>query len=257
VTDRPGFWKRFGSLFQTNSSGTLGEDSAFEAAYAEGFRLFRERKLDEALRAFSRAIQLRPEDTCSWEMFGSSLGNLGRYEESLRAFDRALELGHECENCWYNRSIAFAALGRRDETLKALEKVVQISPTHFRAWLDRGLILGGFWLREDKVGEPFDGRHDQAVVCLDKALAIDPRSYEAWFYRGKVLEKLCHQAQVRNRTTHITGAPPLPFEDLLRRATESFDRAAECRPNDSQARQGRDDLYTGLFGEDRANWPDH
>jgi hypothetical protein len=78
-----------------------------------------------------------------------------------------------------------------------------------------------------------------------------------WYYRGLVLEKLCHQAQVRNRTALLTGAPILPFEDLVRQATESFDRATALKPEDPRAREAKVNLYTGLCGDDPETWSDH
>lgn len=188
-------------------------------------------------------------------MFGCSLGNLGRYEESLRVFDRALELGHECENCWYNRAIAYTALGRRQETIAALERVTQFNPEHVRAWLDLGMVLAGFRLPEHAVGEPFDGRQERAVACFDVVIAKDPACHEAWLGGGLVLERIAHQAQVRNRTAATMGAPELPFDGRVRAAAESFDRATALRPENQPAAEAKESLYVGLFGEDRAHWP--
>lgn len=259
MSERPGFWKRMAGAFKGGVTGAAGPPDAgpsdYGAAYTAGMQAFRERRFEDAVRAFSAAIRYRPEDTCSWEMFGSSLGNLGRYEESLQAFARVLELGHECESCWYNRSIANWALGRRDATLRALESVVRINPDHVRAWCDRGLILGGLSVPGEAagglVGEPFDGRHEQAVTCFDRALAIDPENADVWHWRGLVLGKLCHRAQVRNRTIDLTGGPALPFEELVRLAAESFDRAAALRPQDTAAREARENLLSDLFGDGR------
>lgn len=251
-SNSPGFWKKLSSAFSKNAPQRPDDYPDFQTAYSAGFAHFRERRYEEAARAFSKAIQFNPDDTCSWEMFGSALGNQGRFEESLAAFARVLELGHECESCWYNRSIAHWALGRREETLRALERVVAIKPDHFHAWQDRAMILGGFRVPDSEndkfVSEPFDGRHNLAVECFDRALALNPADYESWYYRGRTLEKLCHQAQVRNRTLSVTGAPALPFDALLHQTTESFDRALALKPDSPQAIQAKAALYEGLFG---------
>ena len=104
--------------------------------------------------------------------------------------------------------------------------------------------------------EPFDGRHEQAVDCFDQVVRIDPGHFAAWFYRGNALKKLAHQAQVRNRTAHLTRAEKLPFEDRVRQAAASFDRAASIRPDDPQPREAKTQLFEGLFGADQADWPD-
>jgi tetratricopeptide (TPR) repeat protein len=257
MSERPGFFKR---LFSGPGAGGADNPRDYEGAYSAGFRRFQERDYEGAVKAFSIAIRLKPDDTCSWEMFGSSLGNLGRFEESLQAFARVKELGHECESCWFNRSIAFWALGRRDETLHALEQTVRLNPEHARAWFDRALILGGFMPVPGNtaglVSEPFDGRHNQAVECFDKLLALQPEHSEAWLFRGHTLLKLSHQAQVRNRTVHISGGPTLPFEKLVKASAESFDRAQALRPDDPRPEAAKNDLFSGLFGDDPADWPE-
>jgi tetratricopeptide (TPR) repeat protein len=255
MSDRSNFFQR---MFSGGKAG--GDPRDYEASYTAGWRCFEQRDYAGAVKAFSIAIRFKPDDTCAWEMFGSSLGNLGRYEESLDAFARVKALGHECESCWFNRSVAFWALGRREETLDALEQTVRLNPQHIRAWFDQALILGGFMPAATKsasglVSEPFDGRHDRAVACFDKVLELDPNHSEAWLFRGHTLLKLSHQAQVRNRTLHLTGGPGLPFERLVRNAAESFDRAQALRPDDPRPNAAKSSLFTSLFGDDPADWP--
>jgi tetratricopeptide (TPR) repeat protein len=218
-------------------------------------RLAEEGQLEAAAEAFARVAALCPQDFRPWEMRACCLGNLGRWEESLAAFEKAWQLGHECHECCYNRSLALCHLQRAAEALTALDRSLALEPNNPRAWFDRGMILGMAWGRSDQELEPFDGRHEQAVTAFDRVLALTPQHFEAWFYRACVLEKLCHQAQVRNRTAHLTGAPKLPFDDLIRQAAESFDRAIAIRPQDSQVKKAKADFYVGLFGEDRNAWP--
>jgi tetratricopeptide (TPR) repeat protein len=221
------------------------DEEAFARAYQEGFRLFEGRRYAEALRAFGKAIALDRTDTCSWEMFASCLGNLGRYEESLQAFDRTRELGHECESCWYNRSIALLALRRPQEALQAIDRSLELKPDNARPWFDRGLILGMSYGSPEKIPtEPFDGRHELAVAAFDRALELEPGHFGALYSKGYVLWKLSHSATAHHRALEATGTDP----DFLRRALACVERALTLQPHNEQARALRDDIREALGG---------
>jgi tetratricopeptide (TPR) repeat protein len=255
MNKRRGLWSRLSDAIWGRPEGTREASPDFKTAYDTGLELFQTGRYEESMRAFLQAIELQPNNTCSWEMFGCSLGNLGRFDESLEAFDKAKELGHECENCWFNRSIAHWSLCRREETLKALERVIEIAPNHSQAWYNRAMILGGFMVsagdRDQIASEPFDGRHDQSLICFDRFLKLDPNHVAAWYYRGCLLRKLCQQAQIRNSLMqHLTGEPSETTNDLVREAASCFDRAHSLRPDLPHASEAKTSLYKELFGSD-------
>jgi len=70
----------------------FGENEDALKWFIEGLKLFNEKKFEEALRCFDKAIEINPNFADVWLTKGSILGILGRYEEALQCFDRALEI---------------------------------------------------------------------------------------------------------------------------------------------------------------------
>jgi hypothetical protein len=84
------------------------------ASYVSTDGLFREKqhRLDEALRLFLRAIELRPNLAEAW----NNLGNIhaavyGNYQESLRCFDQTLAIKPLYADANYHRGMVYLTLG--------------------------------------------------------------------------------------------------------------------------------------------------
>ena len=63
--------------------------------------MFREGKTEEALKKAEEMIKLDESKPLSWFSKGLALGNLGRNEEALAAFSKAVELAPEQAHFWH------------------------------------------------------------------------------------------------------------------------------------------------------------
>jgi len=69
------------------------DPEALAEAYAkEGDALLAERKCDEALVFYDRAIEVFPESCDAWTSKAVALKSMGRFRESLECVERALEI---------------------------------------------------------------------------------------------------------------------------------------------------------------------
>jgi len=69
-------------------------------------------RLDSALQACERAVQVGPEEADSWNCLGDAYDRLGRYSEAEQAFKKAIDLGPpdpvDLVATWYSLGIVYA-----------------------------------------------------------------------------------------------------------------------------------------------------
>lgn len=58
---------------------------------------------------------------------------LGRYEEALAAYDKALEIKPDFHLAWYNRGNALGSLERYEEALISYDKALEFNPDLYQA----------------------------------------------------------------------------------------------------------------------------
>ncbi|MBK8137666.1 MAG: tetratricopeptide repeat protein [Chloroflexi bacterium] len=138
-----------------------------------GQSLRRMRRLDEALVAYTRAIELDSADAWAWGGRGLTLGEFGKHGEALDSFDKALAMNQEDPWLWYNRAEELLALNRPHEALDSLQQALKRRPDHAESWAKRGQALR-------KLGD-LEG----ALAAFDRAVQVNG-SY-AWAWNGRAL----------------------------------------------------------------------
>jgi Flp pilus assembly protein TadD len=153
-----------------------------------------------AMREFTRAIELRPDDRQTADAYnhrGIIYTQANRPEEAIAEFRRAIELAPRNPVLYVNLSLALQSAGRTDDGRRALEDALALDPRNAIAHSNLGNIsfnrgdladarrhylqalaldpeladahnnLGSVYLRQ--------GRPDLAEPCFRRALALDPR----------------------------------------------------------------------------------
>lgn len=104
---------------------------------ALGLHYLKNEQYDQAITAFTRALQLNPKGVKSIILVGYTLGMLGHFDEALLKFQEALRLEPDNYSAHGYLGAALLAMGRSAEAEKSLRRSLEISP-HFR--------FGLFWL---------------------------------------------------------------------------------------------------------------
>lgn len=144
----------------------------------KGIALGRLGKHEEALDAFSKAIEIDPQFASAWNDKGVTFGRLGRHEEGLDVFSKAIEINPQYAGAWYNKGVALYELGRHQEALDAYNKAIEIDPQYADAWYNKGVALCDV------------GRYKEALDAFSKAIEIDPQDASAWNNKGVALDDL-------------------------------------------------------------------
>ncbi|MBO9998935.1 MAG: tetratricopeptide repeat protein [Cyanobacteria bacterium SID2] len=231
----------------------------------QGNALFFSQRYPEAISAYDRAIELKPDYYQAWSNRGSALFHRQRYEAAIESYDRALELKFDYPEAWNNRGGAMTKLRQFDEALTSYDRAVQLKPDYVEAWNNRGLTLMELGRYQDAVksynkavkqkpdyAEAWNNRglalaalerHEQALPCYAKAAKINPNYSEAWKNRGASLSALDRDEEAegaydravsindRDVTAWYYRGQILAKLKRYDEAISAFDRASDLHPS--------------------------
>jgi tetratricopeptide (TPR) repeat protein len=200
-----------------------------------GNQLYRTEQFAEALAAFDRAIDIKPDFYQAWYGRGQVLSTLGWYEEALASYDQALQIKPDFQSAWRDLGVVLALLRRPEEAAAAFDRAINIQPNDYIAW-----YLQGNLLKKELQS------YEAAIGSYDKAIQIQPNFAEAWTGRGRALfESRQYEAALSsfNQATQIN--PNLASAWLWRgsllldmqryeEALASFERAIQITPKNHQ-----------------------
>jgi len=82
-----------------------------------GNQAFIDNRLNEALDAYNKAIELKPKDVVAYYIRGIIYGKLGNYKLSVADFDRAIELNPKYAKAYNHRGSAYEKLGNYEQAI--------------------------------------------------------------------------------------------------------------------------------------------
>ena len=137
-----------------------------EDYFNRGVDFYQRAEYELALKAFDKAIELKPDDADAGYNRGVTLGKLGRHEEALKAFDKAIELKPDYAAAWNNRGNALDKLGRHEEALEAFDKAIELKPDDAYIWYGKACAYS------------LIGDKENALKNLSKAIDLDAKYKE-------------------------------------------------------------------------------
>jgi len=183
----------------------------FEALQLLGTIYAQTANWDEALLFLGRSLKERPNYVAFFNQ-GLVLEQLGRLEDALRSFDSAIEIKRDYAQAYLNRGVVLKRLKRLDEAVDSFDRAIEHDPSvalahlHLGESLYKACRLGDSLASLDRALElsPESAealsmrgvvlheldRFDEAMECYDRALAADPNSMEAHSNRGALLHDL-------------------------------------------------------------------
>ena len=214
--------------FMLENSSNLDEYS--RAFFAQGHLHFVNEEYDQALRAYSRAIEFDPEFAASYNGRGATLAEQGKLEAAIEDFQKSIEIDPGHASAYYNWG---KALDEHGDTIGAVEqfrRATEADPGFAGAHYNWGFML-------DEYGDTAG-----AIEQYRRAVLADPRFGAAYNNWGTALNRLGDAAGAIEQFRRATEANPgLAFAyynwgNALDRlgdtagAIEQFRRAAEIDP---------------------------
>ncbi len=148
------------------------------SAVAEGDKLLKGGKYQEALAYYEKAIKLSSKPATAWTSRGVAQKRLGDFEGALRSHNTALKLNPKNEIAWCNKGDLMFRLNKYNEALECYENALDLNSRYAIAWNNKGTTLAR--LR----------RYDEAKICQDMATRLRPKYAAAWVNKGEILAKM-------------------------------------------------------------------
>ncbi|MBW4495602.1 MAG: tetratricopeptide repeat protein [Oscillatoria princeps RMCB-10] len=214
--------------------------------YNRGNILYNLKRYEEALAAYQKASQIRPDYAEAWKERGKTLYILKRHSEALDAYEKAIQIQPDYVGAWTGRGAVLDASKRYEEAVASFDEALKIQPDSAEAWKERGDAL---------LNLP---RYEEAISSYDRAVKIKQDYYEAWYSRGWALHNLQQYEQAvasYDRAVEFKSDYDSAWysrgNSLLKlgrhkKAVESYDRAIRLKPSHYQAWYSRGNALGNL-----------
>ena len=128
--------------------------------YNRGVALSLNGSFEEAIDAYSRAIELNPDYDTAWYARGYALRRLGRYLEALESYNRALKINPQNQDAQFGKAFLLQISGDSEGAVKEYLFILERDPFNNAAWNN----LGRLYYEQ--------GRRDESIHAFSQALAL-------------------------------------------------------------------------------------
>ena len=164
-------------IFTINTSCLSAEN--YELLFSKGMRAFNQGIYEEALHAFTRAANLKPEVAQIQYYLGLTYTHLENNKEALKAFKKVISLDTTYPRVHYDLGVVYYSLGNYSEALKEFKVAEQQEPQRAMIYYFKGHI---FYLQN---------KFSESLPYFTKAGELDPSLKQTThFFRGIALLKL-------------------------------------------------------------------
>lgn len=190
-------------------------ESVANAHFEQGDRLFAEERYTEAIREYSRGLELNPDHWGALHVRGLAYEKLGQCERAIEDITAALEINLDYAAAFHSRGLIRARLEQYELAVEDFTRALQCDPEYAEAYYNRGLAYDRLEqteraiedytgallrMREDAhlVDAYFNrgsayydsGDYERAVEDFSSAIRINPEDAEAYHSRGLAYQKL-------------------------------------------------------------------
>jgi tetratricopeptide (TPR) repeat protein len=205
--------------------------------------------LNDAIKEFTRAIQLNTNDAVAYEGRGCCYFAKSDISKAIEDFNTSIMLNPTNARAYLNRSNAYRAMTDLDKALRDLDACLQLEPTNSLAYKQRASVYGAKGDVKAEIGDwnsalkltPNDatvlayrgyayfksGHFDKAVGDYYKAIQVNPEN--AMAYNNLAwLRATCPVAELRNGKEAVDAATKACALDNWQDANSVDTLAAAC-----------------------------
>ncbi|MGW8302043.1 MAG: tetratricopeptide repeat protein, partial [Desulfobacterales bacterium] len=138
-----------------------------EDAFDNGLKLIGQQRYEEAIQAFSTAIEIIPRDYQAYNYRGVAWALMGKYDKALADYNKALEIRPRYAEAYNNRGFARTQNGDLSNALNDFARALEINPFFVDAYNNKAWVLATCADQRFRDGS-------QAVMLAQKAVELKP-----------------------------------------------------------------------------------
>ena len=184
-----------------------------------GFTLLRSRQFSDAAEAFTRAVEMDPDNAEAYNHRGVARAYMGKIDDAISDYTRALQIKPELVGALNNRGSAYYQKKLLNQAISDYSKAIEINPYLAEAYSNRGTAWAskGDYFRAIRdytqaleANPYFDapyynrgralsaiGDYDQAVADLQRVIELNPKFHDAYHLLATIFAE-CADPKYRN-----------------------------------------------------------
>ena len=220
--------------------------------FRRGFRASSEGHTQEAVKEYSKAIELDPSFASAYHNRGILYNKLGEQQKALDDYNKAIELDPSYAFAYNGRGNVYRGFGERQKALNDYNKAIELDPSFAYAYNGRGNVYSDL------------GEQQKALDDYNKAIELDSSYAHAYNGRGNVYSDLGEQQKALEDYNKAIELDPihkfayrnrgLLYSKLgnLEAAVKDYTQAIQLDPKYKNAYLNRADAYSALGQESLA-----
>ncbi|MEO0248338.1 MAG: tetratricopeptide repeat protein [candidate division WOR-3 bacterium] len=155
-----------------NFSLALAEPPLYLTLYQQGLELAEKKRYDEALGAFTKALNLNPKHAETYRSRANVYMEKKQFDAAIADYTKYIEFDSKSAQIFHNRGRAYGAKKLYDQAISDYSKGIEIDPRAASLYLDRGVAYSMKKL------------DNEAIQDYSRAIEIDPKLVPAYEFRG-------------------------------------------------------------------------
>lgn len=220
--------------------------------FRRAFRANSEGHKQEAIKEYSKAIELDPSFASAYHNRGILYNNLGERQNALEDYNKVIELNPSHTFVYNSRGNLYRGLGEHQKALEDYNKAIKLDPSFATAYNGRGNTYYDL------------GEQQKALEDYNKAIELDSSYKFAYTGRGSIYRDLGEQQKALedyNKAIELDLNHKLAYRNRgllysklgnLEAAVKDYTQAIQLDPKYKNAYLNRADAYSALGQESLA-----
>ena len=145
--------------------------------FEEGLNLFKNKKFQESVMCFTKAIELNPAEASPYYHRGLSYSKLGMYKEAIDDFTDTMLRQLNNPDAFFQRGSAWLKIGEKENALRDFSEYIFINSTNPEVYYLKGVL------------EFEKENYTTAIKDFSNAIRLNPKHEGAYFKRGLAKQK--------------------------------------------------------------------
>jgi tetratricopeptide (TPR) repeat protein len=138
---------------------------------------------DNAIFAYTKAIELNPHDPDAYTNRGVIYDIEGKYDLAIMDYTKAIELDPLDADVYTNRGVIYDNKGEYDLAIVDYTKAIELNPQDADAFANRGVIYAN------------KGKYDLALTDYTKVIELNPQDADAYFNKATIYKELKYNTE--------------------------------------------------------------